>query len=199
MDILVLRNEFYRGESHTMKTLLTSSTILTLLMATLLGFAQEEHCSTPITEADVLQAQQVWGKGIVAIGNAYLNGQDYIAVATKHVDDLYAYREGVVLFKPTKAAAQQFRLTRPEAISYFVRGTVYEDKGFALQPWSNVRFENADIITDSDSAVAMGNYFFTDANTGQEAKVEYTFGYTCGDNGLVINVHHSAFPYSPSN
>ena len=152
-----------------------------------------------ITEAEVLAAQKVWGDGIVAIGQAYSNGGDFKAVAAEHVDTLYAYGEGIVLFKPTKAAAQQFRLTEEDALSYFVGGVVEEDKGFALQPWAAVRFENAGMIIDADSAVAMGNYFFTDAGTGQEAKVEFTFGYVRGANGnLLITVHHSAFPYKPA-
>ncbi len=155
--------------------------------------------ANPITEAEVSQAQKIWGDGIVAIGNAYANKGDYKALATAHVDNLYGYDEGAVLFKPTKAAAQQFRLTEPEAISYFVTGVVPEDHGFALQPWSAVRFENAGIIIDDDSAVAMGNYFFSDANTGKEVKVEFTFGYVRGADGkLLINIHHSALPYQPS-
>lgn len=152
-----------------------------------------------ITEAEVHEAQKVWGDGIVAIGEAYSNGGDYTALAAEHVDTLYGYDEGTVLFKPTKAAAEQFRLTEEEAVSYFVGGIAGEDHGFALQPWTAVRFENAGIIIDSDSAVAMGNYFFTDAGTGGEAKVEFTFGYVRGaDGNLLINVHHSAFPYQPA-
>ena len=82
--------------------------------------------------------------------------------------------------------------------SYFVEGIVPEDHGFAIQPWNKVRFENAGIFIDDDSALAMGNYFFTDANTGLEAKVEFTFGYIKGKNGnLLINLHHSSFPYNP--
>lgn len=153
----------------------------------------------PITEAEIYQAQKIWGDGIVAIGSAYQKKGDYKALAASHVDTLYAYDEGTVLFKPTKAAEQQFRLTELDAISYFVTGVVPEDHGFALQPWSAVRFENAGLFIDTDSAVAMGNYFFTDANTGKEAKVEFTFGYIRGADGkLLINVHHSAFPYQPS-
>lgn len=154
----------------------------------------------PITEADVEEAQKVWAEGIVGIGNAYLNGGDYEELAEEHVDTLYGYDEGAVLFKPTKASADQFRLTEEEALSYFVGGTVEEDTGFALQPWTAVRFDNADIIIDKDSAVAMGNYYFTDGKTGKEVKVEYTFGYVRGDDGqLLINVHHSALPYNPTN
>jgi len=154
----------------------------------------------PITEAEVNEAQKVWADGIVAIGSAYSNSGDYKALAAEHVDTLYGYDEGTVLFKPTKAATDQFRLTEDEAFSYFVGGSVDEDSGFALQPWSAVRFENADIIIDTDSAVAMGNYYFKDAKTGKEVKVEYTFGYVRGaDGNLLINVHHSALPYRPTN
>ena len=152
-----------------------------------------------ITEAEVEEAQKIWAEGIVSIGNAYLNKGDYEGLAAEHVDTLYGYDEGEVLFKPTKAAEDQFRLTEEEALSYFVGGMVEEDTGFALQPWSAVRFDNADIIIDSDSAVAMGNYYFTDAKTGKEVKVEYTFGYVRGADGkLLINVHHSALPYNPN-
>jgi hypothetical protein len=119
-------------------------------------------------------------------------------LASNYVDELYAYDEGTVLFKPTKASEVPFRLTEQEAVSYFVTGVVPEDHGFALQPWSKVRFENAGIITDRDSATAMGNYYFTDANTGEEVKVEYTLEYMKDDNGkLQITVHHSSFPYQP--
>ncbi|MBP0021181.1 MAG: hypothetical protein J7647_26965 [Cyanobacteria bacterium SBLK] len=175
------------------KRVLTASAVGILLM----GSPVIAH---PITEAEIDEAQKVWGDGIVAIGRAYLNSGDYQGLAAEHVDTLYGYDEGTVLFKPTKAAAEQFRLTEEEAVSYFVGGIVDEDKGFALQPWSAVRFENADIIIDSDSAVAMGNYFFTDAETKEEVKVEFTFGYIRGaDGNLLINVHHSALPYQPTN
>ncbi|MGN7613280.1 hypothetical protein ACQZV8_14490 [Magnetococcales bacterium HHB-1] len=156
-------------------------------------------CTHSITEADVLKAQKRWGDGIVAIGKAYINKDAYKMVAEKHVDTLYSYDEGIVLFKPTKATIQQFRLTKEEALSYFVGGIIAEDKGFALQPWRAVRFENAGILINDHSAIAMGNYFFTDAKTEKEVKVEFTFGYVCDKHGkLRINVHHSAFPYNPT-
>ncbi len=171
------------------------------LLAMMIGIASMAAPSKaqPITEAEILEAQKVWGDGIVAIGKAYTSGGDYKALAAEHVDTLYGYDEGTVLFKPTKAAAEQFRLTETKAASYFVGGVVKEDHGFALQTWTKVRFENAGIVSDAGSAVAMGNYFFTDAKTGKEAKVEFTFGYVRGPDGkLLINVHHSAFPYKPA-
>lgn len=150
-----------------------------------------------ITKADVRAAQETWGEGIVAIGQVYQDQGDYAERASAHIQDLYAYGMGEVLFKPTLAAEDQFRETFGGALSYFVGGEVAEDKGFAIKPWSKVRFGEQQIITDSDSAVAMGNYYFTPVGSAEEVKVEFTFGYVRDDKGdLRINVHHSALPYS---
>ncbi|MGK7893103.1 MAG: hypothetical protein AB4372_05590 [Xenococcus sp. (in: cyanobacteria)] len=68
-----------------------------------------------------------------------------------------------------------------------------------MQPWSKVRFENVGIILHCNSALAMGNYYFTDANTEEETKAEFTFGYRRNDNSnLVIELHHSSLPYNPT-
>lgn len=153
-----------------------------------------------ILHTEVMHAQEEWGNAIVAIGDAYLNGGSHEALAAETVDRLYAYDEGTVLFKPTRASEEQFRLSEAEAVSYFVTGIVPEDHGFAIQPWSHVRFENAGVILDCNSAVAMGNYYFTDAHTGEEAKAEFTFGYRRDDSGnLLINLHHSSFPHIGAN
>ena len=160
------------------------------------GTANEEG---GISREEILEAQKKWGDAIVAIGEAYTRKKDCKALAEETVDTLYGYAQGPVLFKPTKAAQKQFRSTREEAVSYFVTGSVSEDRGFAIQPWSRVRFENAGFILGSESAIAMGNYCFTDGNTGEEARVEFTFGYfRDGDGKLRIHLHHSSFPYQPA-
>ena len=103
---------------------------------------------------------------------------------------------GPVLFKPTLAAIDQFRPTFDTALSYFVasNNACPEDKGFAIKGWTNVRFENSDVIIDGGTALAMGNYYFTDPQ-GAEVKVEYTFGYIEDDQGnLRIQLHHSSMP-----
>ncbi|MGQ9831530.1 MAG: hypothetical protein ACUVQI_07980, partial [Thermochromatium sp.] len=103
-----------------------------------------------------------------------------------------------VLFKPTKAAVDEFRETREEALSYFVTGVEAEDHGFALQPWSRVRFVNHQIVINQDTAEAMGNYYFTDAKTGEVVKADFTFGYRrAADGHLVVFLHHSSLPYRP--
>ena len=149
-----------------------------------------------MTRHDIDNAQQAWGDGIVAIAKAHSEGGDYEAVARNHVETLYAYGMGDVLFKPTLAAVEQFRPTFDEALSYFVasNNACPEDKGFAIKGWTNVRFENAGVILRETTALAMGNYFFTTPE-GDDVKVEYTFGYVLDEVGaLRINVHHSSMP-----
>ncbi len=150
----------------------------------------------PITQQTVIDAQQTWGNGIVAISRVHAEGGDYTARATAHINDLYAYGETGVMFKPTLAAEDQFRETFDEALSYFVGKEGTEDTGFAIKGWTNVRWENNGIYLDDDCAMAMGNYYFTGPDGG-ETKVEYTFGYVLVDGDLKINLHHSSLPYSP--
>jgi hypothetical protein len=150
------------------------------------------------TKKEIENSQRAWGEGVVEIGKLYTDKKDYISGAQKHVETFYGYEEGMVLFKPTKTAKIQFRTTPEGALSYFVGNnpTFKEDKGFALQPWIKVRFENTGLILNEDTAFAMGNYFFT-ALDGTETKVEYTFGYFRSKNGAIkINIHHSSIPYS---
>merc|ERR1712087_903411 len=112
-----------------------------------------------------------------------------------------------VLFKPTKATAHPFRATGEEAMSYFVGAEAMkndefkgEDAGFAInggKGWKSVVFRNHQIEMMGDSAIAMGDYIFTDATSGDEVRVEYTFGYRKNDDGKCrIFLHHSSVPYS---
>ena len=150
-----------------------------------------------ISKAQVLVAQNEWGAGVVTIGSLKDERADCEAFANEFLDKLYAFEKGNVLFKPTKCEIEQFRPTKAEALSYFIAGddrACEEDHGFAIAPWTKVRFENAGIILGEKRAIAMGNYFFT-ALDGSEAKVEYTFSYQLVGGALKIDVHHSSFPY----
>ena len=150
-----------------------------------------------ITKEQVQQAQTAWGNGVVKIGSLKGDRTACETYTSEFLNELYAFDKGTVLFKPTKCEVEQFRGTKAEALSYFIAGdnrACNEDKGFAIQPWLKVRFENTNIILESSRAIAMGNYYFTDEN-GNEAKVEYTFGYSLHDGSLKIDVHHSSFPY----
>jgi len=183
---------------YNMKKLLI---ILTVFLLTGFSFSPVQAGQNKrITVEEIFAAQKKWGAAIVAIGKAHTENSNYKEIATDAVDKLYGYQSGPVLFKPTKASEVQFRSTREQAISYFVTGIIPEDHGFALQPWSEVYFENTQITIDSDSAMAMGNYFFTDAATGNRSKVEFTFAYFKDrDGNLRINLHHSSLPYRPEN
>lgn len=199
------------------KLTLTASAAATAILATA-ATAQTNH-NTPIgageptgpteaqmqciTEKEVIAAQAAWGDGIIKIGEAYSSGGDYRQAAIDHIDTFYAYDESLVLFKPTLAAVEQFRPSFDGALSYFVGGndSYPEDKGFAITPWSSVRWQNAGITNNiCNMAVAMGNYYFTPANGGDEVKVEYTIGYIRDAEGdLKMAVHKSTIPYNPGN
>lgn len=154
-----------------------------------------------ITAGDVEVAQEAWAKGIVDIGKVYQEKGDYKAEAEK-VLGLYGWKSGLdVLLKPTKAADPAIRLDYEGAMSYFVGAAaadkpVAEDKGFAIHPWTAVRFDNSKTLFLSNSATAMGEYYFTDLEGGV-TKVEYTFQYRrAADGALKIVVHHSSVPFA---
>merc|ERR1712003_386775 len=143
-------------------------------------------------------------EAIKSISKTHKDGGDYIKAAGDAAGELYAYGKANVLFKPTKAAEYQFRPTPTEAMSYFVGGKAVEngyaeDGGFAInggKGWSECVYDNHQIEIKSDVAIAMGNYYFTCATTGEKSKVEYTFGYQrCDDGKVRIFLHHSSVPY----
>merc|ERR1711975_32520 len=119
-------------------------------------------------------AQKDWANAIMDISKIYLNGGDFVDAAGKYAGELYGYGHCNVLFKPTKAAENQFRPTGADAMSYFVghkavEGGYAEDGGFAInggKGWSQVVFDNHQIEVVGDAAIAMGNYYFTCATTG---------------------------------
>lgn len=153
-----------------------------------------------ITEQEVLDVQKAWSEGIVKIGKIYLEKGDYKTAATEHINNFYNYQESSVLFKPTLTSEKQFRTDFQGALSYFIGGdeNYTEDHGFAIKPWSNVRWENIGTKIIGNMAVAMGNYYFTPAIGGDEVKVEYSFAYTKDKDGkLKIILHDSHLPYKP--
>ena len=50
-----------------------------------------------------------------------LDNEDYISEAKQFISDLYSYKHmEKVLFKPTLASEDQFRLDKESALSYFI-------------------------------------------------------------------------------
>jgi len=161
----------------------------------------------PVTEAEVLEAQKLWADSIASISKVYADKGDYVAAAGEAAGKLYGYGKTDVLFKPTKATKNPFRPTGEDAMSYFVGADAMkndkfkgEDAGFAInggKGWKNVIFRNHKIDLNGPTAQAMGDYVFTDATSGDEVRVEYTFGYKRNDDGKVrIYLHHSSVPYA---
>tara|TARA_B100000029_G_scaffold29905_3_gene28722 strand:- start:474 stop:947 length:474 start_codon:yes stop_codon:yes gene_type:complete len=153
-----------------------------------------------ISKDQVLDAQSKWAEGVIKIGSLKESRLECESFANEFLDKRYAFELGPLLFKPTKCAEEQFRTTKLQALSYFIAGEnkhCAEDKGFALEPWSNIRFQNLSFILEEDRAIAMGNYFFTSLE-GVEVKVEYTFGYKLVDGSLKIDIHHSSLPFNPN-
>ncbi|MEM8766851.1 MAG: phosphoribosyl-AMP cyclohydrolase [Pseudomonadota bacterium] len=189
--------------------------VRTFLFAAALAVSSTAFANLNITEAEVLDTQQRWGDGIVRIGKVQADGGDYVREALEHIEDLYDYGEGQVLFKPTLASTVPHRPTIGGALSYFVGydsairflGTMDEDEraslkvykedgGFATNPWTKVRFENEGIVLYGTTAVAMGNYYFTDPS-GVETKVHYTLGFVKRGDDVNIYVQESNLPFQP--
>merc|ERR1719188_717351 len=157
-----------------------------------------------LTKEDVIVVQNAWAGAIKRISQVYKDKGDYVKVAAEAAGELYAYGKGNVLFKPTKASEHQFRPTPEDAMSYFVGCKAVdngytEDGGFAInggKGWSDCVYDNHQIEIKGGVAMAMGNYYFTCATTGEKSKVEYTFGYKrCDDGKVRIFLHHSSVPY----
>ena len=146
---------------------------------------------------EIEKAQEKWGNGIVKIGGLKDSIKECRMFTVDFISKMYDYDNGIVQFKPTKATDAQFRGDIKAALSYFIGSDAdfNEDKGFALNPWVKVDFENNSINIINDIAIAMGNYFFTD-NLGDQTKVEYSFVYKKNDKGdLKIILHHSSLPF----
>lgn len=154
----------------------------------------------PITTEMLNAAQQTWCDALVLLGKTHEEGGDVKALATKILTDAYDYDNGTVLFKPTLAFGENtFRLDKEGALAYFIGGNPKypEDKGFALKPWTKVRFDNAGEIIDGDIAISMGNVYLTD-KSGKEIMVDKTFVFKRGADGkLRLIVHKSSLPFDP--
>ncbi len=151
-------------------------------------------------EEDVQATQAAWKDAILSISAAYRQDKSsslYIDLAKEAIEKLYGYNIDIVMFKPTLAVQEPFRATFEGALSYFVRGSIEEDKGFAIaagDTWSKVEFENNQTSCVGDVAYSQGYYYFTNAVSKIRTGVEYSFVYKRTWWGLKIIVHHSSLP-----
>lgn len=194
-----MKNAAYIVSSAAMFALMVPAACATPA-ATMTANATAE-ASAPITEADVIAAQNAWGAALVQIATTYdTEGFDAArTVAEGVIAAAYAYETQPVLFKPTLAAPPTtFRTTADGALAYFVgQNTDFPgDSGFALKGWRGYTVENAAIYIDGNTAISMGNVHLTDAE-GNKTTVDKTWGWQRGEDGtLQIVLHHSSLPYS---
>ena len=146
-------------------------------------------------EEDIINIQKEWASGIVKMGELSNDRDSLESFTSDFLDKIYDF-DNQVLFKPTKAANEQFRNSKGSAYSYFIAGDdreCQEDNGFALSNWTEILFDNSNIIINEDIAIAMGNYTFK--NESSKIKVEYSFVYKNYGNKIKIILHHSSLPY----
>ena len=146
-------------------------------------------------EEDIINIQKEWSSGIVRMGELSNDRDSLESFTSDFLDKIYDF-DNQVLFKPTKAANEQFRNTKGSAYSYFIAGDnreCQEDNGFALSNWTEIIFDNSNIIINEDIAIAMGNYKFK--NESSNIKVEYSFVYKNYGEEIKIILHHSSLPY----
>ena len=142
--------------------------------------------------------QKKWADIILEIGKAYKQKINLDNLIFELLNNVYAFNQGEVIFKPTLAKQNQFRSTKDEFISYFLgqNKVCEEDSGFAIKSWESIEFENYKIIEYNNYLLSMGNYYFED-DQKKLLKVEYTFGFIkISESDLRINLHHSSLPYN---
>ncbi len=154
---------------------------------------------TKISENQIRAFQKDWEQDFLRINAAQRNNGNPLIAVNEFIDNNYGYEIENVLFKPTTASNQPFRLTKAGAIAYFIGNDIAypDDEGFALKHWTDVKWENVGIMnSESNLAIAMGNYSFIDVD-GNELKAEFTMCFKeNADGDLKIVAHKSSVPYS---
>ncbi|MFM7170039.1 MAG: phosphoribosyl-AMP cyclohydrolase [Cyanobium sp.] len=183
----------------------TCGTMLLPLLVAAPGAAMADslpmRLNTNITEQQVLNAQQGWCNGLLAISKAYATGGFKAAETTANqiLDQAYGYQYGAVAFKPTLTQnPQTFRPTKAGALAYFIGGnpSYPNDKGFAIKPWQSCAIRNQVIQLHGELAVTMGNVDLTDSS-GKVTTVDKTWAFMREPDGEIrIVLHHSSLPFT---
>lgn len=155
------------------------------------SYCHNEPVQKKLILDDVLNAQSKWKKAFLK-----LNKSDNVTKdCEKFVDEFYN-KSPCVIFKPTIGSKIPFRTNRKSIVSYFIAGNIKEDKGFALNTWESIEWNNAKVIIKYDIAICMGKYYFNSCS-GDSVEAEYSFVYQKNKNNkLKIILHHSSVPYN---
>ena len=133
-----------------------------------------------------------WRNGVIEIGKVHVEGGDYNKCAENFLSAHYAFDIEDVLFKPTFTKEVIFRNNKDDALSYFVKGSIKEDNGFALKPWESIDLVEVNSIEEDSLTIAMGTFNFKPVNQDVITLVAFTFLLLKDKDSFKIKVHHSS-------
>jgi hypothetical protein len=133
-----------------------------------------------------------WKNGVIEIGKVFIDGGDYKKCADNFLSVHYAFDIEEVLFKPTFTKEVIFRHNKDDALSYFVKGDIEEDNGFALKPWESIDLVEVNSVAEGSLTIAMGTFKFKPASQDVTTLVAFTFLLIKDNDSLKIKVHHSS-------
>jgi hypothetical protein len=145
-----------------------------------------------MNEANIYEFLNSWKDGVIGIGSLYKSDGDYKKEATSFIDKHYAFNESNVLFKPTFTKQVIFRNNKEDALSYFIKGDIIEDNGFAIKPWKSIEPLEIHINIEDNFSIAMGVLELSPFSDENPAKIAFTFILDEFDNGIKIKAHHSS-------
>ena len=151
-----------------------------------------------IDKNEVKKFLSSWANGVIEIGMAHEEKDDFTGVAINFLNHHYAFEEDNVMFKPTFTSIKLFRNNFEEALSYFIAGSFDEDNGFALKPWTKIELDQEpNIRLIDDCACVMGSLNFYPRKSEDYSKVVFTFILKKFSNNLKLILHHSSpVPFS---
>ena len=143
-------------------------------------------------ESKIKEFLSSWTKGVIEIGQAYSNKENYEKEALKFLSKHYAFKTQQILFKPTFTKEKIFRNSLEEALSYFIKGEFTEDNGFALKPWEQINLKELNILNEENLSSAMGTLSFKPVSSSDTTLVAFTFVFCLEEEEIKIKIHHSS-------
>jgi hypothetical protein len=145
-----------------------------------------------MNESKIKEFLSSWTKGVIEIGQAYSNKENYEKEALKFLSKHYAFKTQQILFKPTFTKEKIFRNSLEEALSYFIKGEFTEDNGFALKPWEEINLKELNILNEENLSSAMGTLSFKPVSSSDTILVAFTFVFCLEEEEIKIKIHHSS-------
>ena len=145
-----------------------------------------------MNESKIKEFLSSWTKGVIKIGQAYSNKENYEKEALKFLSKHYAFKTQQILFKPTFTKEKIFRNSLEEALSYFIKGEFTEDNGFALKPWEEINLKELNILNEENLSSVMGTLSFKPVSSSDTTLVAFTFVFCLEEEEIKIKIHHSS-------